>query len=240
MHPGERESHMTKLSIVNPRLHYLLGRLHPKWRTIAERSAALFLAGGGLLLITAALFAVQAFTAIVMEGIVTGVISFIGIILSYVGLLCLYPWFATRTPRLARAGFVLVALPTLMIALLLVWGVATHLPIGAVPSPVDLLPDIGGVFVVIFLLFAVGVGLFGIVSLRTGIPSGITGVLLLGLGATWIVLLAASSVYGSKFPAWLDALTFGVMAIALSGIGHSLRAESIPISSAEQSTDTTA
>lgn len=231
---------MTKLSTVNPRLHHLSERLHSKWRTIAERSAALFLAGGGLLLITAALFAAQALTAFVMEGVLTGVISFVGIILSYVGLLCLYPWFANRTPRLARAGFVLVALPTLMTAMLLVWGVATHLPIGAVPSPVNVLPGIGGIFMVIFLLFAVGVGLFGVVSLRTGIPPRMTGIFLLGLGATWIVLLVASSMYGSKFPAWLDTLTFGMMAIALSGIGHSLRAESVPSSSVEQSTDTTA
>jgi len=218
---------MTERTITNPRLRRLLGLLLPKWQPVAERSATLFLAGGGLLLVSATLFTVQALTPLSVEGLLTGLTGFLGILLSYVGMLGLYPWFVTRTPRLAHAGVVLVALPTTVIAVLLVWGVATHLPVGAVPAPMDVLPDIGRVLVATFLLFAGGAGVFGGASLRTGIPSRTTGVLLLGFAAMWVVLLGASSVYGSTFPAWLDALTFGLMAIALLGIGQSLRAETV-------------
>lgn len=228
---------MTELTIVNPQLRRLFGRFQSKWRTLAEQSAMLFIVGGGLLLVTSALFAVQALTPVSTEGVLTGVTGFLGIILSYIGLLGLYPWFATRTPQLARASFVLVALPTIIVVVLLVWGVATHLPVGAVPSPVNVVPEIGSILVATFLLFAVGISLFGLASLQSGFPSGTAGVLLMGLAATWAVLLVASSVYGSKFPAWLDALTFGAMGIALSGIGHSLRTGAPIDPPTEQATD---
>lgn len=230
---------MTELRHLSARIYLLLDLYRPRWDSLAQRSAILFLAGGGLLVVTAALFTIQALTALSTEGMLTGVTGFIGIILSYIGLLGLYPWFATRTPRLAHAGVVLVALPTLVVAVLLVWGVATHLPVGSVPSPIDVLPGIGLVFVATFLLFAVGIGVFGVASLWTAIPSRVTGVLLLGLAGTWVVLLGASSVYGSKFPAWLDALTFGMMAIALSGIGQSLRTGPHPDVPTEQATNST-
>lgn len=217
---------MSELTPVNPWLRRLL--FHSGWRTLAERSALLLLLGGGLSLVTAALFAVEALSILSIQGLLTGVTGSAGIILSYAGLLGLYPWYAERTPRLARAGFVLVALPTLVITVLLVWGLASHLPFGTVPSPIDVLPGHGLIFVLTFLLLAVGVGTFGVASLRTGIPSRPTGILLVGLAATWGVLLGASGVYGSKFPAWLDALSFGMMATFLSGIGYALRRKSPP------------
>lgn len=229
---------MTERTITNPRLRRLLSLLLPKWRHVAERSAMLFLAGGGLLLVSATLFTVQVVTPLSMEGVLTGVTGFLGILLSYIGVLGLYPWFVTRTPRLAHAGVVLVALPTIVIAVLLLWGVATHLPVGAVPAPMDVLPGIGRVLVATFLLFAAGAGVFGGASLRTGIPSRTTGVLLLGFAVIWVVLLGASLVYGSRFPAWLDALMLGMMAIALLAIGQSLRAESGLIARTKNSFDT--
>lgn len=216
---------MTELGQFPNRLRSLLNPHRPGWKSLAGRSSMLFLAGGGLLFVTTALVAVELVTPLSTQGPLTGVTSFTGLILSYVGLLGLYPWFAGRTPRAARAGFALVAFPTLMLAMILVWGLASHLPIGAVPSPVGVVPGFGMVFVMTFLLFAVGMGVFGVASLRTGVPSRVTGLLLLVLAATWGVLLGASGVYGVKFPTWLDALTFGVRAIVLLGIGYSLKGE---------------
>ena len=191
------------------------------------------------MLVTATLFAVEALRLLSIQGLLTGVTGSAGIILSYVGLLGLSPWYAERTPRLARTGFVLVVLPTLLITVLLVWGLASHLPIATVPSPIDVVPGFGLIFVLTFLLFAVGVGAFGVASLRTGIPSRPAGVLMVVLAATWCVLLGASTVYGSKFPAWLDALSFGMMAIALSGIGYALQSKSPPRVHDEEAADST-
>lgn len=230
---------MTELKNVNLRLRRLLNPFQSKWRTLAERSAMLFLFGGGLSLVTAALFAVDALTPLSPQGLLTGVTGFTGIIFAYVGLLGLYPWYSSRTPRTARIGFVLVALPTLVINVLLVWALASHLPFGAVPVPMDLVPGFGLILVMTFLLFAVGVGSFAVASLRTSTPSRAVGFLLLGLAATWGVLLGASSVYGSEFPAWLDALSFGTMAIALSGIGYSLRTRSLPRARTANAADST-
>jgi len=98
---------------------------------------------------------------------------------------------------------------------------------------------IGSILVGTFLSLAIGVGLFGVASLQTGIPSGTAGILLLGLAATWLVLLGASSVYGSQLPAWLYALTFGVVGIALSGIGRSLRMEPLPDAPTKQAAGST-
>lgn len=214
---------MPEPNLVNRRLRELFGVLRPRWRSIAERVAIPFLSGGVLLLVTAALVAVDALTAVSTQGVLTGVTSFLGIILSYVGLLALYPWYADRSPRLARAGFGLVALPTIVVTGLLLWGVAYHVPFGAVPSPIDSAP-VGPIFMTTFLLFALGVGVFGIVSLQTRVPSPHVGLYLLGLAMIWIGLLAASSLYGSKLPAWLDFISLGLMASCSLAIGYSLRA----------------
>lgn len=214
---------MTELRALPRRIRQLGTGHELGWNSLAERCAALFLAGGVLLFVTTALFVVQLVTPLSTQGPLTGVTSFTGLVLSYVGLLGLYPRFAERTPNAARAGFVLILLPLLVLIVILVWGIASHLPIGAAPSPVDVVPDLGKVFVMIFLLFTVGVGVFGVVSLRTGIPSRIIGVLLLGFAATWVLLLGASAVYGTQFPTWLDTVSVAVRAILLTGIGYSLK-----------------
>lgn len=213
---------MAEFKLGNPHLRGLLALIQPRWRSIAERSAILFLFGGGLMSVTAILFAIEALTALSTQGPLTGVTSFTGIIITYVGLLALYPWYAARRPRLARASLMLVMLPTIVVAVLLIWGVAHHLPIGAVPSPIGLAP-VGLILMLTFLLFSIGVGLFGVASLQTMVPSRRVGFLLLALATIWIGLLLVSSVYGSKLPVWLDFITVGLMAICSMGIGRALR-----------------
>lgn len=61
----------------------------------------------------------------------------------------------------------------------------------------------------------------------------------MGLAATWFLLLGASWVYGITFLVRLDAISFGLMAIALLGIGHSLRTGTTPDMPIERAADST-
>lgn len=215
------------MSSANHRMQGFAESLRYRGRYIAERSAMLFLAGGSLLLVTATLLAIEAVTGLSTQGLLTGVTGFTGIILTYIGLLALEPWFANRAPRLARMGCLLVLLPTIVIVVLLVWGIAHHLPIGTVPSPIGLAPmDL--IFMLTFLLFSFGVGLFGLVSLLANFPSWLVGPLLLALAATWIGLLVLSSVFGSKLPTVIDFITFAMMAGISLSIGYFLREYEMP------------
>lgn len=223
------------MSSVNHRMHGFAESLRSRTRVVAERSATLFLAGGCLLLVTATLFSIEVLTQASAQGLLTGLTGFTGIIFTYIGLLALKPWFGHPTPRGASVGTILVVLPTIVIGVLLVWGLAFHLPFGTVPSPIGL-ASLDLIFMVTFLLVSLGIGLFGLVSLRTGIPTWHVGVLLLALAITWLGLLVLISVFGSKLPPLVDAFTFSMMASISLSIGYFLRRCPMPDGSVGRST----
>lgn len=213
---------MNGLRDANRRIRRVVVGSRVYWDSLARWSATTFIAAAGLLLVTTVLFALEAFTALSPEGTVTGITSITGLTLSYVGLLGLYPRLADRTPRLALASVALVGLPAIALVVLLTWGVSGH-ALSVVPLPPDVIPAFGRVFVTVFLLFGMGITLFGVASLRSPSVSHTVGLLLLVLAATWFVLLGASSVYGTAFPARLDFAIFGVMAVTLLAIGNRFR-----------------
>lgn len=212
-------------SDANRRLRRVVEARSVRWGPIARRSATAFLAAGVLLLATAVLTGLAALTSASPPRSVTGATGLVGVILSYVGLLGVYPRVVDGTPRLARTGAVLVALPVLALLVLLVWGALGH-GTSAVPVPIVVIPAIGVVFVASFLLFALGTTLFGVAGLRSGrLPRAVAS-LLFAYASTWFLHLGATTVYGSRFPVWFDSLTFGLLSVVTLAIGYHLRSES--------------
>lgn len=199
----------------------LEGRL-VRWESLAKRSRTAFFAAGGLLFVATVLFAVDAFTGLSPRGTVTGVVGVTGLVLSYVGLLGLYPRLADRSPRVAFSGVILSALPVVFLGCLLVWGASGH-AVARIPLPPAVIPAFGTVFTAVFLSLGLGIALFGVASLQTRTVSHTVAALLFVFAATWFLLLGLSSVYGSAFPPWLDFLTFGIMTSTVLALGRNVR-----------------
>jgi hypothetical protein len=151
---------MYGLSDANRRLNRIVGDRRVRWESIARWGTTAFLAAGGLLLLTALLMGLTALTGTTWE-MLPGITGFLGVILSYVGVLGLYPRVADRTPRLAGTGLALVALPVVTVFVLLVWGTLGH-TLSIVPAPIVVIPAIGVVFGGTFLMLALGTTLLGI------------------------------------------------------------------------------
>lgn len=208
--------------------------VHTRYVSVARWSATAFLVAGGLLLATVLLEGMAALTGGSVPRTVTGVTSLGGVVLTYVALVGLYPRVTERSPRLARAAVALVGLPAAVLLVFLLWGAAGH-SVAAVPTPVDVVPAVGAVFVAVFVLFALGTALFGVASHRDDRLPRAVGLLLFALAATWIARLGASTVYGSQFPGWFDALFTGLMAAVTLSLGYTLRGRPVSTAGAERS-----
>lgn len=192
--------------------------------SIADWNATAFLGAGVLLLTTATLSALTALFELSIPSSWTGVIALTGLILSYLGLLGFYPRVVDTTPRLARTGTAFVVLPVAVLAVLTIWGTLGH-TLSVVPLPITVIPAIGVLFVGVFISLALGTSLFGLASLRSDRLPQPVGLLLFVFAATWLGHLAASSVYGTRFPVWFDVVSFGVLAAVSLAIGYHLRIE---------------
>lgn len=200
------------------------------WQRLEKSSASMFLIAGMLLLATAVINAIEAFPVLpAYEGLfvsVEGLTGFGGLVLSVAGLVGLYPRLASESTRTSRIGLVLVTLPAVSFLLLLVCStLATFL---GLPSPTDVLPAPGVVTGSIFLSFAIGVMLFGVIELRGPPAAPPIGVLLLLLGAVWFAQLAAIPVVGFPIPERVISVTTGLMAVTQLTIGHLLRTTAVP------------
>lgn len=138
----------------------------------------------------------------------------LGYIISYFGLLGLYPRLANPFPRLARVSIVLLLLP---VVVLLVYVVTVALGTG--------FPFADSVSIAAFFLFAGGIAVFGIGSYQAPTLSSTVGLSLLVLSVTWFVFIGEGLVNG--FPA-SQPVTFGttaLMTLAILTIGYLLRNE---------------
>lgn len=194
------------------------------WESFEKWSAWVFLVAGVLMLIPSVRSAIEMVTAISFSGTITGLFGFVGIVLSYIGLIGLFPRLTDKTPRLARAGIVLVGLPAIVLFVLIGWVIGT-LIVPAIPSVEAMLPAPAMVFRSVFLLFALGTVAFGIASLRSRVPSRTVGVFLLILAADWFGILSATLVFSGTFPPWVSFITWVGSAGPLVAIGYSLRTE---------------
>lgn len=196
------------------------------WDWLESWSTWMFLAGGVLVLIQTIGDVLTLTMDMDLEAL--AFVVFLGLILSYIGLLGLYPRVADQAPRLSRAGLMLVLVPVLLLIVLTVALLASSGP--------PFSESVGAaLFMAIFVGFAVGVVLFGVAILQTGTPSRAVGISLLGFAAGWFVLLGASIIYGFPISEWLTFLSDGIMAISLLATGFLLYTGASPLGHTETS-----
>lgn len=212
------------------------------WEALEKRRAVLFLAAGVAFLVAGAIDALGAYTALDAErGFVLfleGIGGFGGVVLSYVGLVSLYPVVHERSPTMARAGVWLVAVPAVFFLVLLVWEVLAFT--FGLFSLTATIPRLDVVTEVVFLLFALGVTLFGVVYLRDDALSRPIGGLLLLFAAAWVVFLAAIPTYGFPIPPAISLVHTVMTTVALLGIGTLLRIETDPTRGTDAAAETVA
>lgn len=213
------------------------------WDALEGWDGPVFLVAGALLLVAAGINAVNVITSIpTQQGVLLaleGATGFGGVLLSFVGLLALYPRLRGPSPRLARAGVLLAAGPAAFFASLLVacLGLA---PLLGVPSVKTVIPSFAFIVATILISYAIGITLVGLACLRTGVPSRTVGRLLLVVAAAWFGLFAAVLVFRYDTPTWVTFLQTAAMAGPFLAIGVRLRSGDDPAGRTRPAADPTA
>jgi hypothetical protein len=186
-------------------------------------SPAIFLTAGSLLSVTAAIEALGAFTRVAAEAgsllFVQSLAGFGGIVLAFVGLVGLSIRLADRSPRLAKLGVGLVALPTLFVLSLLLC--VTVVSVLGLPSPTKVLPALEVVTGTVFLMAAAGITALSIAGLRTDARSRTTGGALTAFAAAWFLLSVAMLRCGHVSDL-TNIIATGLIAAATVGLGDTL------------------
>lgn len=151
----------------------------------------------------------------------------LGYIISYLGLLGLYPRLADSFPRLARVSIVLLLLP---VVVLLVYVVTVALGSD--------FPFADTISIAAFLLFAVGIALFGVGSYQATSQSSTIGLSLLVLSLAWFVFIGAGLVNGYPVSQPVTFGTTAIMTLAILAIGYLLYTEADAAGPAEPAPDT--
>lgn len=209
-------------------------KIHPmtpsstRWRDSLERwSPTLFLLAGAVLVILLAIGQTVRFTTMSIPRTAYWPLFPLTFGLSLVGLLGLAPRMAERKrwSALVGAGFGVVG-ATMLFTGLGVLIVAS--PPGPYPGNLGVL---GAPFFLGLLAFVPAAMIYGVLGLRTGIPSRRIGALLLLVGLLQFgELLGAEVVFSSAGTAapngsyiLFEIIVFGVIATALTVVGYSLR-----------------
>lgn len=179
------------------------------WRkTLGKWSGIAFLVAGVSVSIAAIAMAVVLVTDM-SPGMITGLPTMVGLLISYLGMFGLYPRLAARNRRAALASIVFLLFPVIGIG----FWLGHDLVVGQMPPYVNLLIGLisGG--------FVIGLALYGITSYRLQVPSQRVGLALLALAVPWVVLLGSGIVYENA-PAWLDFVATSMMGGLLLVIGY--------------------
>lgn len=169
------------------------GRIFERWSETA------FLVAGGVWIIDAAIYVLRIISDFSIAGAINGTLLLLALLLTLAGVFGLYVPLTDKAPRLALAGVLFGGVAGLVALTTLVWVVSAGLLNQPMPPGITLAVIVIGSIVSLFL--------FGNASVRTDIPSRMSGVLLLTLAATlaiWVVtgLLIAT-------PEW-TAIAYGV------------------------------
>ena len=177
-------------------------------RTLGKWSGIAFLVAGVSVSIAAIAMAVVLVTDM-SPGMITGLPTMVGLLISYLGMFGLYPRLAARNRRAALASIVFLLFPVIGIG----FWLGHDLIVGQMPPYVNLLIGLisGG--------FVIGLALYGITSYRLQVPSQRVGLALLALAVPWVVLLGSGIVYENA-PAWLDFVATSMMGGLLLVIGY--------------------
>lgn len=193
----------------------------------------MFVVAGGLMVILAALWAVEIFMDTDMEP-ARNFFGPAGFAVAWVGLLGLYPALADRTPWLARTGVLFVVIGIVgTVGGALSAGSQLAGILAARPEWVDLfqLPLLIGI-VLGFLTFSV-------VVLRTGVYSQIVGLLILAPAVMYPAVLVAVGIMGENYPYVLHIVHNSAEALVLLGVGFFLRSTGLPTDRSEPAPEPT-
>lgn len=210
------------------------------WTLSKEWSATVFMIAGGLLFVATAINGIDLFTPVAtQEGtllFIEGLTGFGGVVLSFVGLLGLYPRLADAEPRLAQAGISLAVLPgALFFTLLVVCSMLA--PLLGLPSLKTLVPPLRLITETTLILYAVATTLFGVTSLRLSGLSRVVGGSLLLVAVTWFGFFGALVIYQYDIPIWVTFVQSTTLAVALISVGYCLPSETGSAATRELSTD---
>lgn len=192
-----------------------------RWDTLERWSATVFLAAGVLWLLDTVLLAIELFADVSILGTpgpVNPVLYISGVVAAIVGLLGVFPSLDEQTPRLARISAGLVAVAGIALVVLLAWFVTVTLLNQSDPP--------GALLILSLLVAVMGFLLFGIASVRTGVPSRTVGLFMLAIPATLLGgLLLVYVGYGGNSPDWTSPVIGILMSVFLLAIGYRLRTE---------------
>lgn len=189
--------------------------------SLSRRSGATFLVAGGLLLGSTALKGMGWFTAASPPAGLVMVFAVPGLLVTFAGLLGLYPRLADRSPRLSHAGLAATAVGGTGLLVTIAWGMGGGALRAVLGEAVPATPP-EAVFVVLVATIALAAGLFGVAGLRTRVPSRRVGLLLLGYAATYVALVVAG-VALATVPDWLYLGIYGAQPVLLLTTGYHLR-----------------
>lgn len=197
-------------------------------RGLERWCVGIFLVAGLMAFVSTANNVLGAYTPLVtQEGTLLAIEAFAGfggVMLAFVGLVGLYPRLAARAREPARIGVALVLLPVAFFGLLVTCAIPAELL--GFPSPRAVLPAFGAVTMAVFLLSAAGIGIFGLVALRSRTLSRAVGSSLLVFAISWVVFLGTSYQSGFPIPDHVTVTVGAMQTVALLGIGYGLRAAS--------------
>ncbi len=196
-------------------LLFIMAYVNRRWIELLENGRqTAFVTAGCLFLVTAVLFGLEAFTAASRPVWLTALAGSLGLLVTFVGLVGLYPGVKRQEPRLARAGIALIGVA---VTGLIVFPLCLLAKMSGIPLPAPPIVAFVGAMLAIILVFV----LFGAASLRSGVHSQTVGVLIFVLVGTFFGGLIADLVYGGS-PAPVNVFVNGAQSAILLSIGYIL------------------
>lgn len=195
------------------------------WSALERRSGDAFLIAGVLLLASPTHIVLESFLNVPLPTWLVASVILPGLIATLIGLGGLYPQLSNRASWAAGIGGVFTTLAGVTLLVLFGWiigdGVLTATTGTTVGSPPAF------VFLSLPVTMTLAFLLFGIAGLRDAVPSRRVGALLLSFALPWLVVLAATPVYGSAFPRWLTLAIYGPIPVVMLATGYTLRMDSL-------------
>lgn len=202
-----------------------------RWERLERWSATIFFIAGGLWLVDTVSLVVNRFlggTGVTM--LLEGVSFVVALVATAIGILGFYSRLSDRTPRLALAGVggIATAVGGLVVIILLSLVMASDAGL------------LDGLFLVSVVALLAGFLLFGIASVRAGVPSRAVGVLLVGVAGIFGIWIVVNVALGFEPPDWLVSTLAALITVDTLAIGYALRTEELSAEPAEPSADSAA
>lgn len=203
------------------------------WKSLEKWCPVVFLIAGSSLFIHVILVGLIGYAGVSISEGYHAMFGLAGLVGAIVGLLGFYPRLTDKSPRLALASVLAVAVAGILFSGVLVWLLGTTLLTG---GPQDTAPSWVGVLAPLaIVMIASGFVSTSIASLRTDVPSRTIGLLLMVPVASWIVILVVSVLANFTAPYSLDFFANGAISISWLAIGYRLQTESTTLKHAEPS-----